>query len=108
MKINKIEIYDSKVTFIDRIEKVIFNQNDYYTKEQFEILKESLINLPGNKIKELIEEVIKLKDIEIQSEKENIGEQWKHKLFGYGVSIVMHWTAIATYEIIKSLLIGSI
>ncbi len=106
MQIGKVEIHGGQVNFADTIQKIIYTENNFYTKQEFEEVKSALQYLPKEKLEALKIDAGQKPLDSNEEEKKSWGQKMKDKMLGSGVKVVEHMSAIVVAELLIHLFWG--
>lgn len=101
MKINKINIHGGNVTFADKINKLVYNQNFGISENQFSELINALKELPAEKQSIIEKDFEELAGAQTEEQKKSIGERIKSFLIDNAIPVAHSLTASIIFELAK-------
>ena len=81
--------------------KIRYENNIFYSQEQFEELKQALSKLTNDKLQEVIKEASEIDNLKTQEEKETLGKKILSRIKMFGGGVLKHMTALGAVEALK-------
>lgn len=101
MKINKINIHGGNVNFVEKIDKIIYNQNLGISKGKFSELINAIKSLPPDQLSVLEKDFCQIPQVKTDEEKTSICQRIKTFLINNGIPVAHSLTASAIFEFAK-------
>jgi hypothetical protein len=101
MKINKININDGNVTFADKIDKIVYNENLGISKDEFSEFISAIQGLAAEKQSLLEKNFRQIPKAGTEEEKKSIAERIKIFLIDNGTPVARSLTASTIFELAK-------
>jgi len=104
MKINKIEISNSQVNYVDKVSKIEYSPTIGIDPKLFNEIKEQILNIPGPIMQSIILQTHKAVNESSDKKRSITLRNIKEQLVANGVSILNSISASALFEILKNLI----
>jgi len=101
MKINKVNIHGGNVTFADKIDTIVYNQNFRIPQAQFAELIAGIKGLAADKQRRIEDDFQDMAKAKTEQEKESIAERIKAFLTANAIPVAHSLTATAIFELAR-------